>query len=58
MNATTRLIELKYECGKLFFYFSGLSYFAKAPRGGGGFTLEKNDGDVPARTKFYDPALE
>ena len=24
----------------------------------GGFTLEKNDGDVPARTKFYDPILE
>ena len=24
----------------------------------GGFTLEKNDGVVPARTKFYDPVLE
>ena len=23
-----------------------------------GFSLEKNDGDVPARTKFYDPVLE
>ena len=28
---------------------------AFSPRG---FTLEKNDGDVPARTKFYNPVVE
>ena len=38
-------------------FFTGLSSFftGLSP---GGVTLEKDDGDVPARTKFYDPVLE
>ena len=28
------------------------------PNGPEESTLEKNNGDVPARTKFYDPVLE